>query len=170
MHRSRRTATLLAALPLALLAVAAPTPASATTVGTTQGCTPGYWKNHTSAWKETARVTIPSSTPLSTVNGAAGQTLFSATATTGYGSTTMLQALSFRGGSGVDGAEQILLRAAVASWLNSAHEGIAYPLRRHTKVTGTVPRVNSALLSQDRDTMLTLAAELDRLNTAGCPL
>ena len=148
-----------AALAAALVApVVAAGPAAATTTGTTQGCTPGYWKNHPASWLETPTQPIPTDKPLSTV--------FAATKRTGQGSSTMLQALSFRGGSGADGAEQILLRAAVASWLNSAHEGVAYPLVR----SATLPRVNAALLSQDRAAMLALATELDTFNNLGCPL
>ena len=153
---------LLAVVAAAALAVpglvALPSAASATEVGTTQGCTPGYWKNHTAAWLETPTETIPSTRTLGTV--------FTATTKTGYSSSTMLQALSFRGGSGADGAEQVLLRAAVASWLNSAHEGIAYPLLR----SSTVPQVNAALRSQDRAKMLALATTLDNLNNMSCPL
>ena len=170
MHRFRTAAALLAALPLATVVFAAP--AGATTTGTTQGCTPGFWKNHTSQWLESANVRIPTTTRLDAVAGASGQrglTLFTATAKTGYADTTMLQALSFDGGKGVDGAERILLRAAVASWLNSAHEGVAYPLRRHSP-GGTAARVNTALLSQDRESMIALAAQLDTANNLGCPL
>jgi hypothetical protein len=66
-----------------------------------EGCTPGYWKNHTDSWT----VYSPSQS-LSSV--------FAATPAV-YSSTTLLQGLSFNGGNGADGASRILLRAAVAA-------------------------------------------------------
>jgi hypothetical protein len=78
------------------------------------------------------------------------------------GSATLLEALSFKGGSGVNGAAQILLRAAVAGVLNSAK--IQYPLT----TAQVISMVNTALASCDRDTILTLASTLDGLNNLGC--
>jgi hypothetical protein len=84
----------------------------------------------------------------------------------GLDNTTLLQALSFKGGSGTKGAAQILLRAAVAALLNSAHPDVDYP-RTTAEV---IAAVNAALASNDRSTMLTLAAQLDADNNLGCPL
>ena len=78
----------------------------------------------------------------------------------------MLQALSFQGGSGVLGAARNLLRAAVAALLNAASSEVDYPL----SVAQVIQRVNAALASNNRATILALAAELDALNNAGCPL
>ena len=79
---------------------------------------------------------------------------------------TLLQALSFKGGSGTLGAAQTLLRAAVAALLNSAHPDVDYP-RTTAEV---IADVNAALASQDRSTMLNLATALDADNNLGCPL
>ena len=159
--RIARAAATIATLALTgALSVAAP--ASANNIGTTEGCTPGYWKNHTASWVEGPRATIPTTRLMSR--------MFPATTGTSFASVTALEALQGGGGKGVDGATSILLRAATASWLNSAHEELDYPLRRHTPVTGTVARVDAALLSRDRERMLTLADELDRFNNLGCPL
>lgn len=117
-----------------------------------EGCTPGYWKNHTEAWEG-----YSPSQPLSSV--------FTATPAQ-YGSTTLLQALSFNGGSGVDGASRILLRAAVAAVLNAAHGDVAYQYSSDL----IIRRVNAALASGDRATILALAADLDAANNGGCPL
>ncbi|UOY03412.1 hypothetical protein [Blastococcus sp. PRF04-17] len=117
-----------------------------------QGCTPGYWKNHSSAWQGYA----PSQS-LSSV--------FSATPAA-YASTTLLQGLSFGGGNGVDGASRILLRAAVAAVLNAAHDDVAYAFTS----TQVISRVNAALASGNRSTILTLATELDVANNGGCTL
>jgi hypothetical protein len=78
-----------------------------------------------------------------------------------------LQALSFQGGSTLQGAEEILLRAAVAALLNScASSGVDYPLTTAQVIT----LVDDAIASGDRGTILGVAAALDGLNNLGCPI
>ena len=84
----------------------------------------------------------------------------------GLDNATLRQALSFSGGSGNTAAARILLRAAVAALLNSAHPDLDYP-RTTAEVLADV---NAALASNNRSTMLNLAAELDADNNLGCPL
>jgi hypothetical protein len=84
----------------------------------------------------------------------------------GLDDTTLLDALSLRGGPGTRGAAEILLRAAVASLLNAAHPDIDYP-RTTAEI---IADVNAALASLDRATILALARELDADNNLGCPL
>ena len=138
-------------------------PAHAVNTGN-EGCTPGYWKNHPESWQEVR--------PGSLLTYDHPSTAFppfapSTSDLDGNGTAdTFMDALRFKGGSGLVGAERILLRAAVAAWLNAAHEGVGYPLRRNQFVAD----VNAAIASGDRQTMLDLAAELDRLNNLGCPL
>ena len=137
---------------------AAPT-AQAVNIGR-EGCTPGYWKNHTENWQETSPSTLVKqifkNAPASVAN------------------LTLEEALAGGGGSGVDGAARILVRAAVAAWLNAAHDDLGYPWRRFA--TGLddrpalVPTVNAAFASGERGTMLQLASRLDRDNNLGCTL
>jgi uncharacterized repeat protein (TIGR01451 family) len=118
-----------------------------------EGCTPGFWKNHLQAW----------------VGFSPNQTLesvFDVPNSFGLDNNTLLQALSFQGGSGTVGAARILLRAAVAALLNAAHPGIDYP----RTVAEVIADVNAALASGNRATMLTLATELDTDNNLGCPI
>ncbi|HEV2843516.1 MAG TPA: hypothetical protein VG477_01610, partial [Thermoanaerobaculia bacterium] len=120
-----------------------------------EGCTPGYWKNHTGAWAGTGF--------------SPGQTAGSVFSLGGFpslGSQTLLQTLQGGGGSGTAGAARILLRAAVAALLNAAHSGVDYP-RTTTEI---IADVNAALASNNRNTMLALAGELDDDNNLGCPL
>ena len=152
-HRLRFAAiAMAAAVPLTGLSTGV---ASATNVGI-EGCTPGYWKNHVENWEE-----YKPTTQL--------RYIFKATAGTRFATVTVADALSLRGGSGTDGSSQILLRAATASILNAAHEGIGYPYRR---VTGfmIIDKVNKALASGNRATMIELAGVLDAANNSGCPL
>ncbi|MHC4442758.1 MAG: DUF7507 domain-containing protein [Planctomycetota bacterium] len=121
-----------------------------------QGCSPGYWKNHTGSWPPTGY------SPGQRVDSVFAQ----AAAYSGIGSATLLEALKFGGGPGVDGGARILLRAATAALLNASHPGVSYPLT----AGGVISSVDAALASGDRDTMLTLASQLDSNNNLGCPL
>jgi hypothetical protein len=161
----RRLATALTVGLLSTTGVALAGPAQAVNIGN-EGCTPGYWKNHPESWQEAGRAAP--NTPLTYDHPSTAFPPFAPTFDLdGDGDAdTFLDALNYKGGSGVAGAERILLRAAVAAWLNAAHEGVGYPLRR----AALVAEVNAAIESGDRQTMLALAAELDRLNNLGCPL
>ena len=146
-------------------------PASAERIGN-EGCTPGYWKNHTERWDQPSdygdneRYTPGMRLSVAFMRG--GQSAFTGAnaAVAPLGSSTMIQALNFNGGNGLDGAARILLRAATAAWLNAAHEGVAYSLRRDD----IFPLLKSALASGNRQQMLDLAARLDAANNApgGC--
>ena len=129
-------------------------PSSAVNIGQ-EGCTPGYWKNHTSNWQEYS----PSQTVGSVFPDYKGT----------YATTTLAGALALKGGSTLDGARQILLRAATASVLNAAHEGLGYPYRRDSGFR-IIDTVEAALTSGDRAAILALAATLDKANNLGCPL
>jgi hypothetical protein len=122
----------------------------------TQGCTPGFFKNHLSAF------TSPY-TPTTEVG-----TVFSGFATTGFATETLLDALQGDGGPDLAGAEQILLRAAVAALLNAANPSVSYALT----VSEITSLVNTAVASGDRSTILSLASRLDAFNngSGGCPL
>jgi hypothetical protein len=120
-----------------------------------EGCTPGYWKNHAKSWVGTGFTT-----------GQSLESVFDVPDALGLDNKTLLQALKFGGGAGVGGAAQILLRASVASLLNSAHAGVDFP-----RTTGEViGAVNAALASGNRATMLALATSLDNDNNGGCRL
>jgi hypothetical protein len=157
MRRKLATAAVLGLLSSTGITLAGP--AQAVNIGN-EGCTPGYYKNHTNNWEEYSPTTLVSS-----VFNFAG----TSPAVMAYADTTFEEALRLRGGTGLDGATQILLRAAVAATLNAAHEGVGYPLRREGE-DGIFAMVNEALASGDRQTILELAAYLDRLNNLGCPL
>ena len=143
----------------ALLAVVATgaLPAAATNIGS-QGCTPGYWKNHTSSWEEYRPGSLLRNN-FAIPNGLAA-----------FRQDTFLDALRYGGGSGVDGGARVLFRATVAAYLNAAHEGVGYPYRRFREPGDLRRQVNSALATMNRTTMLALAARLDAKNNLGCPL
>jgi hypothetical protein len=137
----------------AAYAQATPTPSpSPSPTPAFQACTPGYWKQpqHFGSW----------------VGYTQTDTLGSVFSNTGsYSGVTLLAALSFPGGPGLDGARQILLRTAVAALLNST--SINYPLT----TAEVISAANNALGSNDRATMLAVAAQGDAINNAfPCPL
>ncbi len=156
----RLIAGVITALIAGLLAAVASAPAHAHNIGK-EGCTPGYWKNHTGKWEE-AKPTTLFRKPFN--RGTSGV----------LDDLTFLEALAGGGGKGVAGAERIMPRAATAAYLNAAHEGVGYPWRRHAEGLDDrpplVPTVNAALRSGDRGTMLELAERLDADNNLGCPL
>jgi hypothetical protein len=155
----RNLVRLLACMCLMTVGLVAAPAANATNIGH-EGCTPGYWKNHTDNWQET--------TPSALVKD------LYANARANVADETLLVALDGGGGPGADGAATILARAAVAAWLNAAHEGVGYPWRRASGGLdgrpALVPTVNAAFASGDRATMLALASQLDTDNNLGCPL
>lgn len=123
---------------------------------TKQGCTPGYWKNHSASWPPTGY------SPMQKMDS-----VFSAAYRfPSLRNSTLLQALAFGEGPGLQGGAEILFRAAVASLLNGSHPDVAFP----RTAASVIADVNNALASQSRDTMLILAAALDADNNRGCPL
>jgi hypothetical protein len=123
-----------------------------------QGCTPGYWKNHQDSWAASGY--SPGAAVDSVFTGANPRFPH-------LGDATLLEALSFKGGPGTPGAAQILLRAAVAGLLNISNSSIDYGGVKATFIN----RTNTALKSGTRDQMLKLATEFDTRNNQGnCPL
>jgi hypothetical protein len=120
------------------------------------GCTPGFWKNCTANWCD-AYATTDLVSSVFTVPDCVNTT------TLNLGNKTLLQALSFQGGSTLNGGAQILLRAGTAALLNAC-KGIGYPLTTDQ----VIAQVNAALASCDRATMIALAGILDANNNLGC--
>jgi hypothetical protein len=129
----------------------AATPGGAWSDNPTEGCTPGYWKNHTDAW-----VTYTTTQTVDSVFTGADPSL---------GSATLLEALSFQGGDDLVGKEEILLRAAVAALLNST-SGIDYGVPPQAIINA----VNKRIATGDRKKINKLATKLDARNNLPCPL
>jgi hypothetical protein len=117
-----------------------------------EGCTLGYWKvkQHHDSWP----AGYPTGTQLQTVFGPLAY------------SHSFLQALSYKGGPGVEGGKRLLLKQAVAAFLNATSDSVDYP----ETAAVVVAQVRAALQTGDREVMLSLAATLDAYNNQGCPL
>ncbi len=136
-------------------------------VGELYSCSPGYWRNHEDRW-----VTYDPTHTIGSVFAAAPAPLFS---------ETLAAALGYPGGSGLEGARRILLRAAVSSLLNFSTGEFMFTvpeggtLRAIRSTVELRDAVNEALGFTDpsrRNDVLALATQLDQANNSanGCPL
>jgi hypothetical protein len=124
--------------------------------GGNEGCSHGYWKNHSGSWPATGYST--------------GQTVSSvfsqASLYPSIASVTLMDSLSFSGGPTVTDAARNMLKQATGSLLNSAHAGVDFPWQ----TAQLISEVNAALASMNSNTLLSLANALEHDNTLGCPL
>ena len=136
--------------------------ASATVTFGWYGRTPGYWKNHPEAWTSGYTpnqfiqdvFTIPTSFLKSGVLDISSPS----------GKDRLIEGLAYKGGTNLNGAFQILMRAAIAALLNEAYYGNYYP--GATSTTALIAQVNGVLATQNRSSYLTLATTLDNWNNA----
>ena len=147
---------LVAALALGVLGGALS--ASAVRIGDDEGCTPGFWKNNPGAWEEYSP------------NQTLGSVFVIPAEFSELADDTLLEALSYGGGSSDIDKARTLLRQAVAAVLNAAHEGIGYPYRRDAAPLMIISSVNAALASGNTTTMENLKDTLAEANELGCPL
>ncbi len=127
-----------------------------------QGCTPGYWKNHINAW----------------IFYVPGQTIESAldpnqvwwwqslpVEVAELGLDTLIDALKYHGGPGIEGAARILLRQLVAGLLNARDPNVNY-----WTIGNFMSLARSALIVVSRDGYIQRAGEFTFWNELGCPL
>lgn len=119
--------------------------------GNYEGHTPGFWKNHLTAWHAPY-------TPTTLV----GNVFTIPNALNELSGNSLLNALQYKGGRYDIGAARILLRSAVAALLNAVDPDITYPL----STTAIINQVNYAL-AHGRSAMLNLESTLDDYNNLG---
>ncbi|HEY0304866.1 MAG TPA: DUF11 domain-containing protein, partial [Longimicrobiales bacterium] len=140
------------------------TATAATTVecqqGPLAGCTPGFWKQkqHFQFWTAPYAPNVLIQDVFASANG------YTTSKGKAIGTSTLVEGLSFGGGSTVGDAAAILLRAAIAGLLNAASPDVNY----FQSVANHISAVNAALASGNRDTMLGLAGSIDFENNRGC--
>ncbi|WP_339458265.1 DUF7507 domain-containing protein [Pseudomonas sp. EA_105y_Pfl2_R69] len=123
-----------------------------------EGCTPGFWKNSPGSWPPTGY--SPNQLIISVFD------LPSGVINNKLGGDSLMDALNYGGGDNLLGSAQILLRAAVAALLDSAHPEVDYP----RTTADVIADVNAALATKDRGSILALASALDADNNLGCDL
>lgn len=136
--------------------------ASASVIFGWYGRTPGFWKNKPEAWisgyapSQTIRSVF--TVPTSLLKG--GILDMSSPA----GDDSLMDGLSYKGGSTLVGGFQILMRASIAALLNEAYYGVWYP--GATSTSALIAEVNATLATQNRTNYLVLASRLDAWNNA----
>jgi uncharacterized repeat protein (TIGR01451 family) len=121
-----------------------------------EGCGSGFWKNHPDSWSPTGYST----------NQLVTSVFVAAASYPEIASASMITALSFKGGKGIEGGARNLVRKAVTAVLNAAHPDVNYPLT----VPSIVSDVNAALASGNRGAMMSVATVLENYNDQECPL
>jgi hypothetical protein len=116
-----------------------------------EGCTLGYWKNHTDRWCSTYTPSMLFGTVF--VN-----------APSNLANLTLLQALNL-GGGGIYN----LARQGVAALLNACSDEVDFPAPYSNNTQMVINAVNAAYLAGG-NAPGTLATQLDILNNTGCPL
>ncbi len=121
-----------------------------------EGCTPGYWKNHLFAWDMTAY------TPGTLVGS-----VFNLPASfASLGSATLEDALHWSNGRWPINNARNLIKHATAALLNATHPDIYY----EWNMAYIINQVNAALATENKETMNSLASDIDDMNNSGCPL
>jgi hypothetical protein len=119
-----------------------------------EGCGIGFWKNHLNVW----------------INYTSDQQLKEIfefpTELEDLENSSLLEALKFKGGKGIEGKARILLKQAVAALLNAAHPDVNYSLN----VSEIIIHVNDTLRSLNTTEMLELKDVFDEYNNLGSDL
>jgi hypothetical protein len=116
------------------------------------GCTPGFWKNHTDCWACYSPTTL------------VGDVFDIPPEFASLEGHNLLQALKYRGGRTTKAKARILLRHAVAALLNACDPNFDYPLT----VAGVIEKVNAALATLNKSEILSTKNELAGYNQVGC--
>lgn len=133
--------------------------------GDGEGCTPGFWKNHTQVWPIATTTTLgqfPEGTDgpfdFSSANTSPSQDDVKSLA-----GETFLTALQFGGGSSLKDKAQIMLRAAAAAYLNALH----FPGTFSLTPAQVISQVNAVLPSTNGQDFVNLGTSLDNQNNDG---
>jgi len=116
------------------------------------GCTPGFWKNHTDCWDCYSPTTL------------VGDVFDIPGSLSALADDTLLQALRYKGGKTLRAKTRIMLRQAVAALLNACDPNFDYPLT----VAGVIEDVNEALATLNKREILSTKRELAGYNQIGC--
>ena len=119
-------------------------PTTTTTPPGDEGCTPGFWKNHTEDWD----VYVPGQTVMSVFSEAPDS----------VANLTLLKGLKNGGGQ-----EEALTRHAIAALLGAANDEVDYPLT----VQQVIDMVNAAFASGDFESTKDVLERFNKAETRG---
>jgi hypothetical protein len=120
------------------------------------GCTPGYWKNHPDCWCDR----FDPDDPVCDVFSIPAELVDE------FCDDTLMDAMNYGGGKGIEGKARNLLRHSVAGILNAGHNDVAYGM----SADGVINAVNAALATLDVGEIQALHLRLADLNERGCPI
>ena len=138
----------------------------ATVSFTWRGRTPGYWKNHPAEWPINFTMTNYKGQTVAVTTFTNVRSVFNVPTSSTFSciksGDKLMTALSYKGGSTLCGATQILLRAATAGLLNEISFGDAYPA--FASPQDLINAVNAAIATGNRQTIINLANQIDYWN------
>ncbi len=128
-----------------------------------QGCSAGYWRNHTGSWP----TGYMASTKVSDVFSSAGISPYAA-----LGGQTLEYTLQHPGGgSTLAGKANVLLFQAIAGVLNAATSAINYSIEPASAIVNDVNNaLDNARVQNDGSILTTLGTTLDGYNNLGAPV
>jgi hypothetical protein len=126
------------------------------------GRTPGFWKNKPETWP----TPYTPSNQIQSVFAIPGALLSSGNLDLDRNGSrdTLMSGLNYRGGSGLSGGAQILMRAAIAALLNETYYGADFPFA--SSPADLIAKVNVVLATQSRSEYVSYASLLDYWNNA----
>ena len=129
-----------------------------------KGCTPRFWKENSGCWCSA----YAPDTPVSIVFTALQSPAYASYADEkcDFDADTLLDALNYRGGRGLEGAARNLLRHATAALLNICNDNVNYPVWEALIIDLT----NAVLATEDTDFIQELHSVLAEFNDYGCPI
>jgi hypothetical protein len=130
-----------------------------------EGCTPGYWKNHTDSW-----VVYSPEDLIGNVFGLWDDWFNLREELSDIADYTLLEALNFKGGPGIEGAAKILLRSAVAALLNASHPDIDYSQTEELVLSIRLLFSADENPLKEREDFIFISGKLEGWNELLCPL
>jgi archaellum component FlaG (FlaF/FlaG flagellin family) len=130
-----------------------------------EGCTPGFWKNHPDCWCDAYTPTMLAS-DVFTALGDPNYAGYS-DSKCDFDTDTLMDALKYGGGRGLEGSVRNLLRHATAALLNGCSGDVNYPVSDAL----VIDLVNAALETEDVDIVQELHGVLAGFNEdSPCPI
>ncbi|MHC5184267.1 MAG: COG1470 family protein, partial [Planctomycetota bacterium] len=108
-----------------------------------EGCTPGFWKNHTDCWCDAYTPDMLVSEVWTALQDPNYVSITDSKSN--FATDTLMDSIRYRGGGGLAGTTRNMLRHATAALLNACSDNVAYPV----SVGDIIDGGNTALATED---------------------
>jgi hypothetical protein len=98
------------------------------TVDQSEGCTPGFWKNHPNCWSAAYSEDMLISDVFAALKATPYDSIDDGDRKSDFENDRMADALRYRGGPALAGSVRNMLRHATAALLNAGNDAMAYPV------------------------------------------